>query len=185
MQHILARQIKSRRDFRQPSRFFVTLLLHEIGAGISELDPSIRMNAIIDASVARNITSSHARIRCVHDGIASKRCNIALPKIYSLFDRRKFCQIRNAFCLRRFRQIFILHLQKIFADFPRQPDITKAPKKHFLFLRIFWYFYVFVSRLFLKKRVDKILSSFCLFHITTFSAVVAIIAHTVIEHVVR
>ena len=79
--HILAGQIVGGRNLRLPGRLLISLLLHDLCAGVPQLNPRIGMNAVVDAVVARLVAAGHPGIGRVDNGVAGQRCNIALPEI--------------------------------------------------------------------------------------------------------
>ena len=83
VEHIAARQIIRRRDFRLPRRLRMALRFHHLLAVQPKLHTRKRMDAVVNAPVIRHVTASHPAVRRIHNRIAPERGDIALPEIQS------------------------------------------------------------------------------------------------------
>ena len=123
--HIFARQVKSRCDFCLSCRFLVALRFHQFIAGVPELYPGIGVDGVVDAAVAGIEATEHLRIGGVDDGVASQCGDVALPKIDTLLHRQKISDIGNALARSFLLQILILHTHEILADRRGHTDIEQ------------------------------------------------------------
>ena len=81
MYHIIAGQVKCRCDLRLSRGLRISLTLHNIIAIIPQFDPRISMNTIINAVMARLITSGHTAVGSIYDGSHLQSGDISLPEI--------------------------------------------------------------------------------------------------------
>ena len=97
MKNILTGQIESRSQLCRTGLFAVTLPGHLFCTGQPQLDARIGMNAVIDASMARDIAACQASVGRIDDGIAAQGRNISLPKVDSSPYRRQIGIVKNTF----------------------------------------------------------------------------------------
>ena len=57
--HVFARQVIRRRDFRLPGRLLVSLLLHEFGAFVAKTQSRESVDAVVDTAVKRLKAAEH------------------------------------------------------------------------------------------------------------------------------
>ena len=123
--HVLARQVISRRDLRLTCRLLMPLRLHQLITGVAELYARIGMDSVVDTSVTGTEAAEHLRIGGIDDCVAFQRGNIALPKIDTLLHGQKIGNIGNAFARSLLLQVFILHAHEILADRRGHTDIEQ------------------------------------------------------------
>lgn len=164
MQYIPAWKIKSRRNFSTSCRFRVALLLHQIIAYKAQLHAGKGMNCVVNAAMVGNITACHTAVGSVHNSITFQSSNISLPKVYSMLNRRKFGNIRNALSRNFVLQIFILYTQKLRTNRLRSANIHQCPQQLLLLLSICRYAYIPIFRSFLQKRFNEENSPLTLLH---------------------
>ena len=129
VEHIAARQIIRRRDFRLPRRRRMALRFHHLLAVQPKLHTRKRMDAVVNAPVIRHVTASHPAVRRIHNRIAPERGDIALPEIQPLLHRRKVVDIRHALFCRLLLQIRILNVQKFCTALFHHAHIHQPPQK--------------------------------------------------------
>ena len=126
MQNVLTRQIKTRCDLCLSCLFLMTLLFHDPGTIIPELNPCICMDTVVYTAVTRHIASGHPGIGSIDNSITLNGRDISLPKIDTVFNRDQICNIGDAFIPNCFSKIFILYLCKFITDFSGEPDVHQT-----------------------------------------------------------
>ena len=129
VEHIAARQIIRRRDFRLPRRLRMALRFHHLLAVQPKLHTRKRMNAVVNAPMIRHVTAGHPAVRRIHNRIAPERGDIALPEIQPRLHRRKVVDIRHALFCRLLLQIRILNVQKFCTALFHHAHIHQPPQK--------------------------------------------------------
>ena len=129
VEHIAARQIIRRCDFRLPCRLRVALRFHHLLAVQPKLHACKRMDAVVNAPVIRHVAAGHAAVRCIHNRIAPERGDVAPPEIQPRLHRRKLFNIRHTLFRRLLLQIRILDFQKFRTALFRHAHIHQPPQK--------------------------------------------------------
>ena len=121
--YIITGEVICGRDFCLSGRLLIALLFHDLSTLQTELHPSIGVDAVINAVVARLVAAGHATICRIDDGSTIQRGNVSMPEIDSILKRGQFRQPGNLLCCQFSLQIGILHFKKSLADGSRMTNI--------------------------------------------------------------
>ena len=127
MQYKFAGQVEGGRNFCGARRLFVTLLLHDFGTGVAQLDSGKSVDTVVDAAMAWLVASRHAAVCRIYNRVHFERRDVAAPQI-NLFrfvtrERGELCNIGKTTLLIAFLQVFILNAQKFGGQGSRQPHV--------------------------------------------------------------
>ena len=123
--HIFARQVISGCNLRLSCRLLVTLHLHKLITGVTELYARVGVDGVVDAAVTGIEAAEHLRVGGVDDGVAFQRGDVTLPEIDTLLHRFQVGDIGDAFARSFFLQILILHTQEFLGDRRGHTDIEQ------------------------------------------------------------
>ena len=164
VQHIAAGQIKCGRELCLSGGFRVSLPVHDLCTGKTQLHPGIGVDGVVDTAVVRAVAAGHVAVGSVDDGITFQGGNVPLPEVQPRLQGRQVSRIGDAFCGDFLLQVRILYLQKVCADTPWFTDIQQAPQKLPLGVCVCRYPQSPILRVFFQKHLNKDRSPLTLVH---------------------